>query len=176
MPAGHDQHRQHHRDQRIPQRRRRPLAFSLRPAPRGAEGSRHRRIHRRRPQSHDPARDRARAGSCHLQGLQRLLVFRPPDHGRAAAGPARRQQKMPAGLGHHDAGTQGGMAARPQGNVLSLWQDLRPDDRRTGLAKRRRQERTALSRSADICTRRQTASRSQPWSASANSRNPASGR
>ena len=31
MPAGHDQHRQYHPDERKSQRNRRPLAFSLRP-------------------------------------------------------------------------------------------------------------------------------------------------
>src|ERR1700730_17054293 len=43
---------------------------------------------------------------------------------------------MPAGLGHHDTGTQSGVAARPQGVVLSIRQDLRPDPRRTGLTGR----------------------------------------
>ena len=58
-----------------------------------------------------------------------LLVLRPSDRRRAAPGPASRQQKMPAGLGHHNARAQGGVAARPQGALLSLRQDLRPDDR-----------------------------------------------
>src|SRR4029077_4531621 len=42
-----------------PARQRPPLALRPRPPPRGSEGSRHRRIPRPRPQSHDPARDRA---------------------------------------------------------------------------------------------------------------------
>ena len=63
------------------------------------------------------------------KNLQRLLVLRSTNGGGAPSGPARRQHEMPAGLGHHDAGTQGGMAARPQGNVLSVRQDVCPDDR-----------------------------------------------
>jgi hypothetical protein len=55
-----------------------------------------------RPQSHDPACDRAGARSHHLQDLRRLLFLRPAGHGRVAAGSARRHTKMPAGLGHHD--------------------------------------------------------------------------
>ena len=48
LPAGYDQHRQHHGDQRISQRRRRALAFPLGSEAHCSEGSRHRRIHRSR--------------------------------------------------------------------------------------------------------------------------------
>src|SRR5262252_4702751 len=34
---------------------------------------------------------------------------------------------------HHDARAQSGLGARSQGTLLSLWQDLRPNDRRAGL-------------------------------------------
>src|SRR6516165_8845832 len=40
---------------------------------------------------------------------------------------------MPPGLGHHNARTQSGLAAGPQGTLLSLRQDLRANSRRTGL-------------------------------------------
>ena len=36
--------------------------------------------------------------------------------------------------GHHNARTQSGVAARPQGPLLSVRQDVRPNSRRTGLA------------------------------------------
>ena len=48
--------------------------------------------------------------------------------GRAAPGSTRRYQEVPAGLGHHNTRTQGGVAARPHGTFLSLRQNLRPDD------------------------------------------------
>ena len=51
--------------------------------------------------------------SGHLQDLQRLLVLRPAHDGRAPPGPSRRSEKVPAGLGHHLAGNEGSMAARP---------------------------------------------------------------
>ena len=38
-------------------------------------------------------------------------------------------QEMPARLGHHNARTQGGVAARPQGPVLFVRQNLRPNYR-----------------------------------------------
>ena len=53
----------------------------------------------------DSARDRAGARPCHSQDLQWLLVLRTAHDGRTPPGPARRQQEMPAGLGHHNART-----------------------------------------------------------------------
>src|SRR3984893_14691944 len=53
--------------------------------------------------------------------------------GKSPAGPARCHQEMPAGLGHHDARTQGGVAARPQGTLLPVRQNVRPNSRCTGL-------------------------------------------
>ena len=38
-------------------------------------------------------------------------------------------QEMPAGLGHHNARTQSGVAARPQGTLLSVRQNVPPDPR-----------------------------------------------
>jgi peroxiredoxin len=38
-------------------------------------------------------------------------------------------KKMPAGLGHHDAPNESGVAARPQGPFLSVRQDVRSDSR-----------------------------------------------
>ena len=40
---------------------------------------------------------------------------------------ARGNKEMPTGLGYHHARTQGGVAARPQGTLLSVWQDLYPN-------------------------------------------------
>ena len=42
-------------------------------------------------------------------------------------------QEMPTGLGHHNARTQGGMAAGPQGALLSVRQDLRSNSRVTSV-------------------------------------------
>jgi len=47
----------------------------------------------------------------------------------APPGSAHGYQEMPAGLGHHNARTQGGVAARPQGPLLSLRQNLCPNYR-----------------------------------------------
>ena len=63
------------------------------------------------------------------QGLQRLLVLRPAHDGRPPPGPACRYQEMPAGLGHHNARTQSGVAARPQGTILSVRQNACPNSR-----------------------------------------------
>ena len=49
--------------------------------------------------------------------------------GRSSPGPACRHQEMPSGLGHHDARTQSGVTARPQGTLLPLRQDLHPNSR-----------------------------------------------
>ena len=38
-------------------------------------------------------------------------------------------QEMPAGLGHHNTRTQSGVAARPQGTLLSIRQNVRPNSR-----------------------------------------------
>ena len=55
--------------------------------------------------------------------------FGRPTHGRSPPGPTRRYQEMPAGLGHHNARTQSGVAARPQGTLLSVRQNVRPNSR-----------------------------------------------
>ena len=68
-------------------------------------------------------------GLGHLQDLQRLLVLRPADAGRAPSGPSCRDQEMPAGLGHHNSRTQSGVAGRPQGPLLSVRQDVCPNSR-----------------------------------------------
>ena len=89
----------------------------------------------------------ARARSCHLQDLQRLLVFRSPHSRRSPPGPTRRHEEMPAGLGYHDARTQSGVAARPQGTLLSVRQNVRPNARRAGLgAARSRTDRRSAAR------------------------------
>ena len=44
-------------------------------------------------------------------------------------GPTRGYQEMPPGLGHHNARTQSGVAARPQGTLLSVRQNVRPNSR-----------------------------------------------
>ena len=125
LPAGHYQHRQYRRDQRVSQRRGRALALPVGPAAHRAEGSRHRRIHRPRPQSDDPAHDRSRARSCHLQDIQRLLVLGRPTMEELRQDLRAVTQEMPAGLGHHDARIQSGVGTGPQGAFLSLWKDVR---------------------------------------------------
>ena len=67
--------------------------------------------------------------SCRLQDLQRLLVLGPAYAGRSASGPSRRHQEMSAGLGHHCAGTQSSVGARPQGTLLSVRPNVRPNSR-----------------------------------------------
>jgi peroxiredoxin len=47
----------------------------------------------------------------------------------SSPGPTCRYQEMPAGLGHPNARTQNGVAARPQGILLSVWQNVRPNSR-----------------------------------------------
>src|SRR5262249_46451874 len=78
--------------------------------------------------------------SRRLQDIQRLLVLRPAHGGRAPPGPPCRYQEMPAGLGHHHARTQSGVAGRPEGTLLSVWQDIPADDRRAGLARGNRDD------------------------------------
>jgi len=70
-----------------------------------------------------------------IQDLQRLLVLRPAYDGRSSPGFTSRYQEMQAGLGHHDARTQSGVATRPKGTVLSLRQNVCPNLGRTGLAR-----------------------------------------
>jgi peroxiredoxin len=53
----------------------------------------------------------------------------PAHPGRFAAGPACRYQEMSAGLGHHNPRTQSGVAARPQGTLLSIRQNIRANSR-----------------------------------------------
>lgn len=55
--------------------------------------------------------------------------LRSSDRRRTSAGPARRHLEMPTGLGHYDSGTQGRVAAGPQGALLSIRQDLRSNPR-----------------------------------------------
>jgi len=64
-----------------------------------------------------------------IQDLQRLLVLRPADNGGSPPRPPCRWQEMPAGLGHHNARTDGGVAAGSQGTLLSVRQILRPNSR-----------------------------------------------
>src|SRR5262245_58439051 len=45
---------------------------------------------------------------------------------------------MPAGLGQHNAGTEGDVAARSQGTLLSVRQNLRPNSWCAGLGRYRR--------------------------------------
>ena len=52
--------------------------------------------------------------------LQRLLVLGAADGGGVAAGTARGDEEMPAGLGHHVAGNAGDEGGRTQGTVLSV--------------------------------------------------------
>ncbi len=61
--------------------------------------------------------------------LQRLLVLRATHSGRSPPGSTRCYQEMPAGLGHHNARTKSGVAARSQGTLLSLRQNLPPNSR-----------------------------------------------
>ena len=44
-------------------------------------------------------------------------------------------QEMPPGLGHHNARSQSGVAARPQGTLLSVRQNVRPNSWGAGLGK-----------------------------------------
>jgi peroxiredoxin len=54
----------------------------------------------------------AGAGSRHIQNLQRLLVFWPADHRRAAPGFTRGAEEMPPGLGHHQARSESCLGTR----------------------------------------------------------------
>jgi peroxiredoxin len=82
------------------------------PARKVSKGSRYCRIHGPRARSDDPARYRPRTWSRHIQDLQRLLVFWPPDGRRAPAGPTSRYEEMPPGLGHRQARTESRLGAR----------------------------------------------------------------
>jgi len=53
-----------------------------------------------------------------------------PTHGGSPPGPASGYPQMPAGLGHHYTRTESGVAAGPQGHLLSLRQNVRPNSRR----------------------------------------------
>ena len=86
--------------------------FPLRHEACGPKRSRHRRIHRSSPQSHDSPHNCARARPRRFQGLQRILVLRSPHYRRPSPGSPRCNQKVPARLGHHRGRTQGCLAAR----------------------------------------------------------------
>jgi hypothetical protein len=49
-------------------------------------------------------------------------------------------QEVPARLGYHNAGNEGGMETRPQRSLLSVWQDIRADSRRARLKGARRDD------------------------------------
>ena len=61
------------------------------------------------------------------------MVLRPADDGRAPSGPACGHEKVPARLGHHDAGNAGRVEGRPQRALLPLWQDVCSNAGRAGL-------------------------------------------
>ena len=62
-----------------------------------------------------------------------VLVLWKADHGGLAPGFARGHPKMQAGLGHYSARNETCVAGRPQGIVLPVRQDIRPNDSRAGL-------------------------------------------
>ena len=69
---------------------------------------------------------RWRASPWKTASSSRALTAKKNDIITAAVfGSSRRSQKMPAGLGHHHAGTQSGMAGRAQRHLSSIWQDIR---------------------------------------------------
>ena len=51
------------------------------------------------------------AGPHRIQDIRRLLVFCPADHRRASPRPPCGPKEVPAGLGHYQPGTEGGVAA-----------------------------------------------------------------
>ena len=70
-------------------------------------------------------------------------LLRAPDRRGTPPGYARRNQEMPTGLGHYDAGALGSLAGRPQGAVLSVWEDAGAD--LAGAGEELRRSRAACS-------------------------------
>jgi peroxiredoxin len=86
--------------------------------------------------------------------------FGPPHHGGATPGPPRHHKKVPPRLGHHHTRNESSMERRPQRPLLPLWQNLRPNLRRTGLTHSRARPRfTALSAESGV---RETPSHAVP--------------
>ena len=110
------------RDERIPRGRWRALDVPRGSRAQGAEGSRDRRIYRPGAQPDDPAHGGPRAGPSGLQGLQRLLVLRPPHRRGVARRFARRAAALPPGLGHRQRGAARSLGERRVGRIPSVRQ------------------------------------------------------